>query len=115
MATAKTRNSSHNRGWTGFLLGVVLVGGGAAYFYRDTIGGFAQAGTAYGAKNACSCRYIAGRGLGSCEDDFIPGMEAVFLSDDEDEQAVTAWIPLVASNTAQFRAGFGCVLENWER
>lgn len=110
MATAKTKRS----GWTGFLLVAVLVAGGTSYFYREPIGGYSQAGTSYGAKNACSCRYLAGRELNSCGDDFLPGMEAVFLSEDEDEQSVTAYIPLVASNTARFRDGFGCVLEPWE-
>ena len=46
----------------------------------------AAAGTAFGAKNACSCRYLAGRELGTCEDDFVPGMAAVFLSEDDGEQ-----------------------------
>ena len=41
-------------------------------------------------------------------------MSIVFLSDDEDEKAVTAFVPLVASETARFRKGYGCVLEPWD-
>lgn len=110
MATAKTTRS----GWTTFLLLAVLVAGGSAFFYRESIAGNGQAGTSYGAKNACSCRYLAGRDLDSCGEDFLPGMESVFLSEDEDEQSVTAYIPLVVSNTAHFHEGFGCVLDPWE-
>ncbi|GAA0265459.1 hypothetical protein GCM10009127_00880 [Alteraurantiacibacter aestuarii] len=110
MATAKTRH----KGWLSYLFVGVLAVGGGAYFYHGTIAGYGAAGTAYGAKNACSCRYLAGRGLDSCEEDFVPGMEAVFLSDDEDERAVTAYIPLIASNTARYREGFGCVLDGWD-
>ena len=94
------------------LLLALLVGYG---FARQTLGPQAQAGTAYGAHNACSCRYIAGRDLGSCKSDFIPGMWSVMLSDDEDEKSVTAYVPLIASNTATYRSGYGCVLEEWER
>ena len=88
----------------------LLVGYG---FARQQLGPQAAAGTAYGAHNACSCRYIAGLELGSCKKDFIPGMEPVFLSDDEDAKAVTAYVPLIASTTATYREGFGCVLEPW--
>ena len=50
----------------------------------------------------------------SCQGDFIPGMEAVFLSEDEEAKSVTAWVPLAKSNTATYREGFGCVLEPWK-
>ena len=110
MATAKTRRS----GWINILLVAILALGGTAYFYGEAIAGYGQAGTAYGARNACGCRYLAGRELSSCADDFLPGMEAVFLSEDEEAQSVTAYIPLIASNTAHYRAGFGCVLDSWQ-
>ncbi len=40
-------------------------------------------------------------------------MEAVFLSEDADEKSVTAYVPLLASETARYRKGYGCVLEPW--
>ncbi len=114
MAMAKPAPGRTSRRWPAFVLAAVLVGGGAAWFYGEQISGLAEAGTSYGAKNACSCRYVAGRELGSCGDDFVPGMEVVFLSEDADEQAVTAYVPLIASNTARFHQGFGCMLDAWE-
>ena len=111
-----TKPASHRslRRWPSFALVILMAGGGASWMYGDHVSGMAQAGTSYGAKNACSCRYVAGRELGSCSDDFLPGMEAVFLSDDEDEKAVTAYVPLIASNTARYHDGFGCMLDPWE-
>jgi len=87
---------------------------GAAATRSEAVAGTAQAGTAYGAKNACSCRYVAGRALDDCYRDFVPGMDLIWLSEDADEKSVTARIPLVASTTATFREGYGCVLEAWE-
>lgn len=113
MATAKTRTRKARR-WPSFLLAAFVVGAGVYWAYGDIIGGYAQAGTTYGAKNACSCRYVGGRELGSCKTDFIPGMSLVFLTEDEEEQSVSATIPLIASNTARFHEGFGCMLDPWE-
>lgn len=67
-------------------------------------------GTAYGARVACSCHYIGGRDLTDCEKDFEPGMELIGLSLDEEKKRVTASVPLLASGTAEFREGWGCVM-----
>ncbi len=113
MATAKLSPKRRNVRIAG--LGVLaLVLAGAAATRSEAVSGTAQAGTAYGAKNACSCRHIAGRELSDCYRDFLPGMDFVWLSEDADEKSVTARVPLVASTTATFRAGYGCVLEPWE-
>ena len=72
----------------------------------------AEAGVAYGAKGACSCRFLAGRDLSSCKSDFLDGMGMVMLSEDEADMSVTARVPLVASDTATYREGYGCVLES---
>ena len=76
--------------------------------------GYARAGTAYGARVACSCRYIAGRSLADCRKDKIAGMELVMLSDDDATHSVTARFPLLASDTATYRKGWGCVLKPWD-
>lgn len=73
----------------------------------------AEAGTAYGARVGCACREIDGRDLADCEKDFLDGMGLVSLSEDEAERSVTASVPLIASTTATFREGWGCVLEPW--
>jgi len=68
-----------------------------------------------GAHVACSCHYIEGRDLAQCKADFDPGMEPLMLSEDSASKSVTARYPLLASQTATFRAGEGCVMEKWEQ
>lgn len=114
MAMAKPARSTRSIPWLKLLAVVVLAGGAAALFFGEQIMGQARAGTAYAARNACSCRYIAGHELAQCEDDFLPGMETVFLSEDEEAQSVTASVPLIRSTTASYREGYGCVLESWD-
>lgn len=75
--------------------------------------GKARAGAAYGARMGCACRYVAGRPIGECRNDFEKGMALVMLSDDPAQRMVTARFPLLARETAQFRPGEGCVLEPW--
>lgn len=112
-STGRARSQSRRR-WPGIVLVLAVLAGGLAFANRAEIGGLAMTGTAYGAHIGCSCRHIGGRSLGDCEKDFEPGMELVRLSEDEEERSVTASIPLVASQTATYREGAGCVLEAWE-
>lgn len=114
MATAKRSISDRRRIWLHVLLAIVVLVAGVAWFYRAPISGYSTTGAAFGARTACSCRYIAGRDLADCEKDFEPGMEVVFLSHDDEEKSVTARVPLLASATATYRDGFGCMLEPWE-
>ncbi|MEL1251755.1 hypothetical protein [Aurantiacibacter gilvus] len=114
MATAN-QAGPHRRGrrlkW--LLLPAAVLGAGGWYF-RAEIDGFSQAGTGYAAKTACSCRYVGGRALGQCEDDLLPSMWAIWLTEDEAERSVTARIPLIESTTATYDENYGCVLEPWE-
>lgn len=114
MATAKNSAQRSRPAWLKVLVVLALVAAAAAWFYREPIFGLSRTGAAFGARTACSCRYVAGRDLADCKKDFEPGMEAVFLRDDEEEKAVTAFVPLIASETARFRPGYGCVLEPWK-
>ena len=114
MATAKRSTSGRRRIWPQVALALVVLAGAAAWFYREPIAGYTATGAAYGARTACSCRYVAGRPIGDCEKDFEPGMELVFLSDDPETKTVTARVPLLASASAHYRDGFGCVLEPWK-
>jgi len=116
MATAK--NSSRQRRPRGssslrYILFAALVIAGLALAYRGPLAARAQLQTAYGARIACSCRFVAGRELGSCRADFEPGMGLVMLSEDSEAKSVTATVPLLASDTATWRRGWGCVLETW--
>ncbi len=96
------------------LVVVALALVGAIYAYSNTIRGYADVGTSYAARVACSCRFVAGRSLSDCEKDKLGGMELVTLVDDGAAKSVTARFPLVTSNTATYREGYGCVLEPWK-
>ncbi len=74
----------------------------------------AELGSAYAARVACSCRQVAGRSLEDCEKDKLDGMEMISLSEDEEARSVTASVPLMASATARYKEGYGCVLDPWE-
>lgn len=74
----------------------------------------ADAGTAFGARTACSCRFVTGRDLGDCKKDFADGMALVSLSEDEAGKSVTARVPLISSTTATLREGRGCVLDPYD-
>jgi hypothetical protein len=118
MATANTQPEprSRRRGrWRRIALVLVLLLAGAGAWYGPDLHDQAVAGTAYGARVACSCRYVGGRGLEDCRKDFEPGMAMVSLSEDAEAKSVTASVPLLSSQTARFREGYGCVLEKWER
>ena len=114
MATAKRTALARRRIWPRALLALAALAGALGWYYREPIAGYTTVAAAFGARTACSCRYVAGREIGDCEKDFEPGMEFVFLSEDEEEKSVTARVPLLSSATARYREGFGCVLERWE-
>ena len=71
----------------------------------------ADVGTAYGARVGCSCRFVQGRDLESCESDFEPGMGLVSLSEDKDKKRVTASVPLMARHSAHYAGDTGCLLD----
>jgi len=94
--------------WLGLALIVLLIG-----WFWAPLHAYARAGAAYGARVACSCRYVGGRSLSDCRKDFEPGMELIMLSEDGAAKSVTARFPLIASETATYRPLFGCRLEPW--
>lgn len=86
----------------------------AGWYYRDPATGYSRTATSYAARMACSCRYVEGRPLGQCKADFLePQLRLVMLSEDADKASVTARIPLLSSQTATYRRGWGCVLQPW--
>jgi hypothetical protein len=105
--------SPKRRIWPRAVLALVVIGGAAAWYYREPIAGYTETGAAFGARTACACRYVAGRPIGDCAKDFEPGMEVVFLSDDPETRSVTARVPLLSSATARYHEGYGCLLEPW--
>lgn len=113
MANAKSRRRT--RLWV-IALAVIAALLAVAWFssFGQSLRGDAAAGTAYGARVACSCRFVAGRGMEDCAKDKLAGMELIRLSADEEAKSVTASLPLLASETARLRPGYGCVLDRWE-
>ena len=71
----------------------------------------AELGSAYAARVGCSCRYVQGRSLESCQSDFEPGMELVSLSEDPATKTVTGSVPLLASRSARYAGASGCLLD----
>lgn len=94
-----------------FIIAAIAI---AAYVFREPIRGYAGVSTAYSARVACSCRFVAGRSLADCEKDKLAGMELVTLVDNIEAKSVTARFPLVTDSTATYREGYGCVMEKWD-
>ena len=115
MAKAPTSNarSATRKGWwlVATILAVTLVAG---WHFWAPVTGYANAASAYSARVVCSCRFVAGRSHDDCPKDRLGGMELVTLIDDEPAKSVTARFPLLASDTATYREGYGCVLEEWD-
>lgn len=69
------------------------------------------AGSAYAARITCSCRYVEGRSTKSCRDDIAEDARLVSVTEDDAERRITARIPLLGRASAQFRPGYGCLME----
>ena len=106
------RTGTRQRRWWIVVIVAAALGAVIAVIAKPAIG-YASAGTAYSARVACSCHFVAGRSMEDCEKDQIAGMELVSLSADEDARSVTASLMFVKEDEATFREGFGCVLKEW--
>lgn len=110
---ASNAASTTRKGW--WLLAIILIAAIAAgWYFRVPATGYAKTTTAYSARVACSCRFVAGRSLEDCAKDKLEGMELVTLTDDSPAKSVAARFPLLASDTATYREGYGCVLKDWD-
>ena len=109
------KRSLFSRWWVWLLLVVAAAGAIGWTLYGETLTRTGETGTAYAARVACSCRFVAGRELDDCKKDLLEGMELISLSQDEAAQSVTASLPFIASDTASYREGYGCMLKRWER
>jgi hypothetical protein len=117
MATAKPihvqRDGPRRHRWRNALVVVLLLAALGIALVWHRLQAQAVLATSYGARIGCTCHYIGGRGLQDCRKDFEPGMGLVMLSDDAQTRTITARVPLVASQTATFRDGAGCLLQSW--
>lgn len=86
---------------------LILVVGSAFSYARSQVP-IIEVGVGYGARVACACRYIGNRSIGDCYKDFAPGMELVALRDDPATKTVTAYVPVLGSQSATFHPVTGC-------
>ena len=107
-----SRSSARLRTARNIVLGVLAVIVLVLVWNWGSIKGQARVGAAYGAHIACSCRYVEGRDMGSCETDKEAGMALVGFSDDPENKRVTASVPFLAKAVAERRGAFGCVQLN---
>ncbi|WP_420381222.1 hypothetical protein [Novosphingobium sp.] len=74
---------------------------------------YARTGASYGARVACSCRYLGGRTLNDCHKDMEGATSWVRLSDDPANRSVSASFLFLARQTATYHEGWGCQLQPW--
>lgn len=101
--------------WGGCLPWAILIGvifAGWLVWKFPSFKAQAELGSAYAARVGCSCRYVQGRSLESCQSDFEPGMEMVSLSEDPDTRTITGSVPLLASRSARYAGASGCLLNS---
>ncbi len=108
-STQNPQNPGRRR-WILLLLLVAIIASGAAFLYPGWKAQ-AEAGVAYGARVGCSCLYVQGRNLDSCESDFEPGMGMVSLSKDDATKTATAKVRFLTSRSARFSGANGCILD----
>ncbi|WP_235927633.1 hypothetical protein [Sandarakinorhabdus rubra] len=96
--------------WAPVLLLCLAAGGWLGLRYSTT-GRQAALATGYIAHVTCSCRFVGGRDMASCDTDREPGTEAVTVTEDSTNRAITARVPLLASRTARFDPEYGCTLD----
>ena len=115
MATAQPISSTPPRRYLRrALFWLLLLSGAVLAWYWKPLNSYAVTGASYGARVACSCRFVGGRELSDCKKDFESGMGPIMLSEDAKARSITARFPLLSSQTATYRDGEGCVLEPWQ-
>jgi hypothetical protein len=92
------------------LLLCAAAGGWLGLKYSAT-GRQAALATGYIAHVVCSCRFVGGRDMASCETDREPGTQVVRIEEDSTRRTITARVPLLASRTARFDPEYGCALD----
>jgi hypothetical protein len=100
---------------------LIIVGGGVWQFWLKQQVAFAQVATAYGAKQVCSCQFVAERDLDSCLGDFTEDIGAVSFSVSSSQvnqtgtssQSTTVTASVLGGlikNQARFEPGLGCTV-----
>ncbi len=89
---------------------VLAIGAGIGWqvWLKDQVA-YAKVATAYRAKMVCSCRFVAGREMDSCMQDFTVDISAVTVSEEEDTITASVLGGAIKSRAA-FEDGLGCAL-----
>lgn len=95
--------------WLVGALALALLIAGAAWAGRDVYA-FARIGTAYAAKQTCSCLYVAGRDLASCKTDYAPDVAGQFTWAVTDRDVTVSAAGGLVSGRATFEDGYGCTV-----
>ena len=109
VAIAQPRRRWGRMVWLVLLLAIV---GAIAWFWAPARE-YARTGASYGARVACSCRYLGGRTLGDCHKDMEGATSWVRLSEDPASRSVSANMLFLAHQTATYHEGWGCQLQPW--
>lgn len=96
--------------WAPVLALCLLAGAWLGLRYSDT-GRQAALAAGYIAHVTCSCRFVGGRDMASCDTDREPGTEVVQVSEDNANRTITAKVPLLSRRTARFDPEYGCTLD----
>jgi hypothetical protein len=96
--------------WGSVLALCLLAGAWLGLRYSST-GRQAQLATGYIAHVVCSCRFVGGRDMASCDTDREPGTEIVDVTEDSANRSITARVPLLSKRTARFDPEYGCTLD----
>lgn len=89
------------------IAGAALLGAGAAWGVADAVS-FARIGTAFAAKQTCSCLYVAGREMASCKGDYPADTAKLFTWTVRDGTVTVSVAGGLISGEAQFEDGYGC-------
>ncbi|MCM0031684.1 hypothetical protein [Sandarakinorhabdus limnophila] len=95
--------------WVPLLLLCLAAGGWLGLKYSTT-GRQAALATGYIAQVTCSCRFVSGRDMASCDTDREPGTEVVQVEEDSANRTITAKVPLLSRRISRFDPEYGCTL-----
>lgn len=96
--------------WVPLLLLCLAAGGWLGLKYSTT-GRQAALATGYIAQVTCSCRFVSGRDMASCDTDREPGTEVVQVEEDSANRTITAKVPLLSKRISRFDPEYGCTLD----
>jgi hypothetical protein len=97
--------------WKWFVLALVLLVVGMAYYSVRPVLRQADAAAEHVARRACLCVYVSERSLARCLVEMSPMLAQVEAELLEEERAVRAWISFVAERTARYDGSSACTLD----